>query len=81
MSDLHRHALQLISLNDWDGAHHLIQNYDDEMACLIHAYLHRQEGDIDNALYWYHKAGYTLPNDTIEKEFDNLLFLIQRMDT
>jgi hypothetical protein len=27
----------------------------------VHAYLHRKEGDIGNAGYWYSRAGRTLP--------------------
>ena len=42
----HQHALDLISKGDWDGAHQLIQDYNDELACLIHGYLHREEGSV-----------------------------------
>ncbi|MDB5198481.1 MAG: hypothetical protein JWO92_444 [Chitinophagaceae bacterium] len=42
---------------DWDKAHKLIQDIEDENAAWIHAYLHRKEGDISNADYWYRRAG------------------------
>jgi hypothetical protein len=76
MSELHQHALELISQGDWDAAHHLIQNYNDKLACLIHGYLHRKEGDLGNASYWYTQAGHTMPNNTLEQEFDRLSQLL-----
>ena len=41
MSAEHIQALDLIEQGDWDAAHTLIQQEADELACLIHAYLHR----------------------------------------
>jgi hypothetical protein len=29
----------------------------------IHAFLHREEGDLSNAAYWYRRAGMTMPKD------------------
>jgi hypothetical protein len=40
---------------DWDAAHRLAQDEDD--AAWVHAYLHRVEGDLSNAGYWYRRAG------------------------
>jgi len=34
----------------------------------IHAHLHREEGDLSNAGYWYSRAGKPPPDDTIEDE-------------
>lgn len=76
MLELHQHALELISHDDWDAAHQLIQNYNDELACLIHGYLHRIEGDVANASYWYTQAGQTMPSNTLEQEFDRLSQLL-----
>ena len=42
---------------DWEKAHKLIQDVEDNNAAWIHAYLHRKEGDIFNADYWYRAAG------------------------
>ena len=41
---------------DWEQAHTLIQDIETPDAAAIHAYLHRKEGDIWNADYWYRKA-------------------------
>ena len=43
---------------DWTKAHKIVmQDEDDEFACWIHAVLHRQEGDLPNARYWYARCG------------------------
>jgi hypothetical protein len=50
-------ALSLIAAGDWDGAHALVQDDASAAAAWVHAHLHRVEGDLDNATYWYRKAG------------------------
>jgi hypothetical protein len=52
-------ALALIADGKWDAAHELVQDDPSEEAAWIHALLHRIEGDLDNANYWYRKAGKT----------------------
>ncbi len=42
---------------DWNGAHAVAQDIDDETGAWVHAYLHRKEGDEGNAAYWYRWAG------------------------
>ncbi len=43
--------------NQWHKAHKLI-NYESDRDCAwVHAYLHRQEGDLNNARYWYRRSG------------------------
>mgnify|MGYP001556236713 FL=1 len=42
---------------DWDRAHDCAQAQDDKAGAWVHAYLHRKEGDPDNASYWYRRAG------------------------
>lgn len=50
-------ALNLDRNGDWDGAHNIVQRIESNDSYLIHAYLHRKEGDISNARYWYGRAG------------------------
>lgn len=50
-------ALWYAAKGDWDRAHGLAQTHDDEGGAWVHAYLHRREGDADNARYWYRRAG------------------------
>lgn len=42
---------------DWDRAHQLAQDVETKDGAWVHAYLHRKEGDPDNARYWYRRAG------------------------
>lgn len=42
----------------WAEAHDIVQkDEEDEFACWVHAVLHRQEGDLSNARYWYARCG------------------------
>jgi hypothetical protein len=41
----------------WDAAHELAQAQDDAHGAWVHAWLHRIEGNLDNADYWYRRAG------------------------
>lgn len=40
----------------WDEAHDLCQDLPDPDGAWIHAWLHREEGDLGNAAYWYGRA-------------------------
>ena len=40
----------------WDKAHDIVMNEDGAECAWVHAYLHRFEGDRDNARYWYRQA-------------------------
>lgn len=42
--------------DDWDKAHKLVMDNDGPDCAWVHAYLHRVEGDLDNARYWYGQA-------------------------
>ncbi len=57
MAKLLIEALDKAEAGDWDGAHRIVQDYEDEDAAWLHAYLHRVEGDEGNARYWYERAG------------------------
>jgi len=56
----------------WEKAHELIQDLPDENAAWIHAYLHRKEGDVWNADYWYRKAGRKRPALSLQEEWAQL---------
>jgi hypothetical protein len=45
---------------------------------LIHAYLHRVEGDLSNAAYWYRQAGETMPDNELDEELARLTGLARR---
>ena len=46
---------------DWHGAHDCLQGEVSREGDWVHAYLHRKEGDLGNAGYWYSRAGRTMP--------------------
>jgi hypothetical protein len=71
VSDLHR-ALELAKKGDWDGAHQIVGDDSSKMAARIHAYLHRVEGDLSNARYWYGRAGVPPETGTLEEEWNKL---------
>jgi hypothetical protein len=54
---------------DWDAAHRVAQDVDDESGAWIHAYLHRKEGDPGNAAYWYRRAGKPVATDPLDAEW------------
>ncbi|HEY7884687.1 MAG TPA: hypothetical protein VIC08_07020 [Cellvibrionaceae bacterium] len=72
MSAKHQQAIKLARQDDWHGAHNLIQDDGDSLACQIHGYLHRVEGDLGNAAYWYRRAGIAMPDNSIEQELARL---------
>jgi hypothetical protein len=57
----------------WEKAHDQVDQLSGKSAARIHAYLHRKEGDLWNADYWYRKAGENRPNANLEEEWEELL--------
>jgi hypothetical protein len=46
---------------DWESAHASAQADTGRDGAWVHAYLHRKEGDLGNAGYWYARARRPLP--------------------
>lgn len=65
-------ALWFDARKDWDKAHQIVQDIHDNDASWIHAYLHRKEGDVFNAEYWYNRAGKKRPDIPLDKEWDEI---------
>ena len=65
---------------DWDAAHHVAQDIDDESGAWIHAYLHRKEGDLGNAAYWYRRAGKPVATDSLDAEWARLAAALLESD-
>lgn len=57
---------------DWKAAHALAQSMENVDGARIHAYLHRKEGDLSNAMYWYRRAGVAEYQGSLEEEWDIL---------
>jgi hypothetical protein len=53
---------------DWKAAHEIIQAEDDQESAWVHAWLHRVEGDLANARYWYGRAGRPTADGEIRAE-------------
>jgi hypothetical protein len=65
-------ALDAERNGDWDRAHRIVQEIQTPEAAWIHAYLHRVEGDLGNAAYWYRRAGRPECKASIEEEQQEL---------
>jgi hypothetical protein len=76
MAGDYRKALELARDDQWDAAHEIVQAHEDRLACLIHGYLHRVEGDLSNAGYWYRQAGEPMPDNTLEEEWERLAGMV-----
>jgi hypothetical protein len=57
----------------WDEAHELAQSVETADGAWVHAYLHRREGDLSNARYWYRRAGRPEASDALEAEWARLV--------
>lgn len=54
---------------DWTSAHESAQQDEGLEGARVHAYLHRKEGDEDNARYWYGRAGKPFCRESFEAEW------------
>ncbi len=58
---------------DWDTAHTIAQSIPTTQGSAVHAYLHREEGVLWNADYWYSRAGRQRPSISLEEEWKMLV--------
>lgn len=65
-------ALWRDARGDWNAAHSVAQDVDDEEGAWVHAYLHRKEGDLGNAAYWYRRANRSVASGALEAEWDQI---------
>lgn len=66
-------ALWHAQKGDWDSAHEVAQDINSPDGSWIHANLHREEGDLGNARYWYDRAGQPESKQSIEDERAELI--------
>jgi hypothetical protein len=62
-------ALWWAAKGDWDKAHKIVMDDEGREAAWVHAYLHRVEGDLPNAGYWYRTAGKPVATGALEAEW------------
>jgi hypothetical protein len=65
-------ALWWDAKGDWTKAHECAQQNEAPEHAWVHAYLHRKESDLDNARYWYERAGKSVFKGTLEDEWKNI---------
>jgi hypothetical protein len=65
-------ALWFDGTGEWNKAHSIAQDIPGPEGAWIHAYLHRKEGDMANAGYWYDRAGKKMPAYETEREWAEL---------
>ena len=66
-------ALWYEKRGDWKQAHEIVQEIDDSTAAWLHAYIHRREGDRDNAAYWYRQAGRPVSTLALDDEWSEIV--------
>jgi len=55
---------------DWQKAHEVAQDVEDTSGSWVHAYLHRKEGDLPNAGYWYRQARRSAASGSLDDEWN-----------
>ena len=69
----HLLALWHDAQGNWELAHECVQSESDPLSARIHAYLHRKEGDILNARYWYNRCGEAPFSGSLSDEWNTLV--------
>ncbi|MGH7325725.1 MAG: hypothetical protein ACREJ9_13935 [Candidatus Rokuibacteriota bacterium] len=55
--DAIRRVVELLEAGQWQQAHEIVQKDESTLAAWLHGIVHTLEGDLDNAQYWYRRAG------------------------
>lgn len=64
-----RHIVDLMRQGHWKEAHDLVQDDGSPLAAWLHGILHIQEGDLEDAEYWYGNANrHFRSRGTLEEE-------------
>ena len=66
-------ALWWAAKGNWDQAHKIVQDESDANAAWVHAYLHRREGDLPNAGYWYRQAKRPVERGGMDEEWRTIV--------
>jgi len=64
--------------DDWQRAHNIVQEEADRNSAWVHAYLHRKEGDLDNAGYWYRRARQPIADQSLSQEWEAIVSALLR---
>jgi hypothetical protein len=63
-------ALWWAAKGEWEKAHTIVMDDGSAAAAWVHAYLHRVEGDLPNAGYWYRTAGKPVEKGALDAEWN-----------
>jgi hypothetical protein len=63
---------------DWTRAHESAQRDEGPDGSWVHAYLHRKEGDLSNAQYWYRKAQRAVGQTSLDREWESIVSWLLR---
>ncbi|MGE5779549.1 MAG: hypothetical protein ACM30D_09610 [Hyphomicrobiales bacterium] len=63
-------ALWWAGKDKWEKAHNIVMDEGGKDCAWVHAYLHRVEGDLENARYWYRRAQRPVPSKAFAAEWD-----------
>ena len=58
---------------DWRKAHEIAQDVQGADGAWVHAYLHRKEGDVGNAAYWYGQARRPVAEGDLRDEWKQIV--------
>lgn len=76
-----RQVLTHLHAGRWVDAHNLVQNDTSELAAWLHGILHIQEGDLEDAEYWYGKANrHFRSRGSLEEELERFEVALLRGD-
>jgi hypothetical protein len=57
---------------DWNRGHESAGEDEGPDGAWVHAYLHRKEGDLSNAGYWYGRAGKRPATGSLDEEWEQI---------
>jgi hypothetical protein len=57
---------------DWARGHEVAGQDEGVSGSWVHAYLHRKQGDLSNAGYWYGRAGRKTATGSLEDEWEEI---------
>ena len=66
-------ALWWDAKGEWDKAHEVAQDVGGRDGAWVHAYLHRKEGNVGNAAYWYGQAGRPVERGDLRDEWRGMV--------
>ena len=62
-------VIELLAAGSWQPAHEIVQKDESVLAAWLHGIVHTLEGDLENARYWYRRAGRDFPGpDAVQAE-------------